>query len=210
VKTAQISKIVTRRNLNLSDFLAILVLNAVANENIPVEYTNPDNPKLEEYVRNPKVALVGIGGKYEPDLLNFDNQQNNQLPTPFPTVLRHFDDENDPAMMADELIVQIIDYLSKYGLKSAITTYGLAIDSTTQDKLEKLVRLDLNTSDKDRLVNALVQGMIAAQFLVCREIHQKKSSDRVPKHLLALFIETFWAAAFEDRIDGWIADKQMV
>lgn len=139
-----IKKVVTHLNpRHVDDFIAVAYLKA----NFPqaeIEFVNPQNVP-NEYLENPEICMVDVGGEFNPDRHNFDHHQDSNLPCSLLMVLGYFDGID----YSEHPVVQLINLVDKVGVINAgkQTGYRFAKDIDTYRR--PILLVDLNKYSKE-------------------------------------------------------------
>lgn len=129
---------------NFDDFLAIAFLKNKFPE-AQIEYVHPQRVP-EDYLTNPQIILVDVGGRYDPENNNYDHHQNLSLPSSFVLVIDLVDEvkkyKNHP-------VVEIIDHIDKHGVKSAAERYNFELSNEIDEMRKAILMLDIEKHYKD-------------------------------------------------------------
>ncbi len=80
-----------------------------------------------EYLENPEIVLVDVGGSYDPDKNNYDHHQNSEIESSFLLVLKHFFPEYyEKAKGIPE--IQFLDHKDRFGFPEASKKFGVPHD----------------------------------------------------------------------------------
>jgi len=147
-KATKIEKIVSHKEpRHLDDFLAIALLKNGAPD-ARIEYLRPQSVP-EEYLSDPKVALVDVGGEFNPVNFNYDHHQNVYA-YPSSVILVLADVYKKSRINSKALA--ITDYVDRYGYPKAASKFDLKPSDEVQEKLKTLLMADLNDHETSRIV----------------------------------------------------------
>jgi len=143
-----VKKIVSHKNpRHMDDFLAIALLKAKAPDAV-VEYVHPQSVP-EEYKKDPTVALVDVGGKFDPVHFNYDHHQNvNAYPSSVVLVLV----DAYKLTRISSPVISTIDYIDRFGYPAAKNKFGLKPNEEVQEKLKTVLMADLNDTETCKIV----------------------------------------------------------
>ena len=120
------------------DFFAI----ALMKKHFPkavLEFLSPQKvPPM--YLEDPKVALIDIGRRYEVEKLNFDHHQDRSLNSSLVLVMDFLGYKKEK----ESKIVQIIDYVDRFGLDDARRRFKFDTPQDVQQKLKIVLKVDLD------------------------------------------------------------------
>lgn len=139
-----IKKIVSHLNpRHVDDFLAIAYLKAKFPQ-AEIEFVHPQNVSTE-YLENPEICVVDVGGEFNPDRHNFDHHQDSNLPCSLLMVLGYFDGID----YSEHPVIQLIDIVDRMGVVNAgkQTGYRFAKDIDTYRR--PILLVDLNKYSKE-------------------------------------------------------------
>jgi hypothetical protein len=94
-----------------------------------------------EYLADPEICLVDVGGKFDPSCKNYDHHQNLNLRASFVLVLIH--EFSNPALVkkiTEKEVVKFIDLTDRYGVKKASELTGVPLN-TDEDRMRKEILL---------------------------------------------------------------------
>jgi hypothetical protein len=127
-------KIVTHREpRHFDDFIAVSILK-MSYPDAVVETVHPQSVP-QEYYQDRGVCLVDVGGRYEPELFNFDHHQDLGLNCSLILVLK---DVYGLSVMSK--VLRFIDIADRYGVRKASEEVGVALDSE-EDRMRKEILL---------------------------------------------------------------------
>ncbi|MEM1672549.1 MAG: MYG1 family protein [Archaeoglobaceae archaeon] len=140
---------------HLDDFLAVAYLKALYPE-AEIEYVHPQKVP-EEYLKDPQVVVVDAGGKYEPELNNFDHHQSKELPCSLVLVLKKIGfSQNAPFLKA----LSVID---TQGFQKAVSA-GLVKPSKEIDEKRKIILMTPITQETAKLVYEVIETALKGNF----------------------------------------------
>lgn len=99
-----------------------------------VEYVHPQGVP-QEYLSDPNVFLIDVGGSYEPSLNNYDHHHNKEVPCSLSLIVKHFF-PNVPYSSA----LEAIDTIDRFGFQEAVRKGLVQIDKEV-DRLRKIILL---------------------------------------------------------------------
>jgi uncharacterized UPF0160 family protein len=170
-----VKKIVSHLNpRHMDDFLGIAFLK-VKYPKAEIEYVHPQRVPAE-YISDPEICLVDVGGKFDPEYKNYDHHQRLSLKSSFFLVLIYEFEKSFVKKLAEKEAVRFIDLTDRYGVKKASELLNVPLNSD-EDRMRKEILL------VDLLKWAEVVGKIAMETLLVYD----KYSD--------------WIRAFHQRLD---------
>jgi hypothetical protein len=129
-----IKKIVTHREpRHADDFIAVSLLK-MSYPNAIIETVHPQLVP-SEYFLDKEVCLVDVGGRYEPELFNFDHHQDLNISCSLILVLKHM-----YGLSLISRVLRFIDIADRYGVKKASEDVGVPLDSE-EDRMRKEILL---------------------------------------------------------------------
>ena len=143
-----ITKIVSHKNpRHLDDFLAIALVKNKA-PNAILELVTPQQIP-QEYLTNEKVALIDVGGEFNPIYFNYDHHQNiYSYPSSVVLVLKDiYKVEN-----FDYEFLATLDYIDRFGYPEAKKKFGLKPSDEMQEKLKIILMADLNDIETCKII----------------------------------------------------------
>jgi len=151
-----IKKIVSHKApRHLDDFLAIAYLKALY-PNAEIEFVHPQGVS-EEYLKDPQVVVVDVGGKYEPELNNFDHHQDKELPCSLVLLLKKIGlYQNTPFLKA----LSVID---TQGFPQAVSM-GLVKPSKEIDEKRKVILMTPITEETAKVTYEVVISALKENF----------------------------------------------
>jgi hypothetical protein len=123
----------------MDDFLGIAFLKTKYPK-AEIEFIHPQKVSYE-YLADPTICLVDVGGKFDPSYKNYDHHQNINLRASFVLVLIH--EFNNPALvkkLAEKEAVKFIDLTDRFGVKKAFELTGVPLN-TDEDRMRKEILL---------------------------------------------------------------------
>jgi len=127
-------KIVTHKEpRHWDDFIAVSLLK-MSYPDVIVETVHPQEVP-QEYYQDKEVCLVDVGGRYEPELWNFDHHQDINLNCSLILVLRHI-----YGLSVMSKVLMFIDIADRYGVKRASEEVGVVLDRE-EDRMRKEILL---------------------------------------------------------------------
>jgi len=129
-----VKRIVTHREpRHFDDFIAVSLLKMSYTDAV-VETVHPQQVP-EVYYQDKEVCLVDVGGRYEPELLNFDHHQDLGLNCSLILVLKHM-----YGLSVMSKVLRFIDVADRYGVKKACEEVGVQL-SSEEDRMRKEILL---------------------------------------------------------------------
>ncbi len=139
-----IKKIVSHLNpRHVDDFFAIAYLKAKFSQ-AEIEFVNPQNVPVE-YLENPEICVVDVGGEFNPEKHNFDHHQDNNLPCSLLMVLGYFDGID----YSEHPVVQLIDLVDRIGVVNAGKQTGYRFSKDIDTYRKPILLTDLNKYAKE-------------------------------------------------------------
>jgi hypothetical protein len=124
---------------HFDDFLAISILKSKYFD-AEVQFIHPQSVQME-YIYDPAVCLVDVGGKYEPMFKNYDHHQRLSLKSSFLLVLiNEFENKSLIKKIAEKEAVKFIDLSDRFGVKKASELTGVALN-LEEDRMRKEILL---------------------------------------------------------------------
>lgn len=140
---------------HLDDFLAIAYLKALYPE-AEIEFVYPQGVS-EEYLKDPQVVVIDVGGKYEPELNNFDHHQDKELPCSLVLFLKKIGlYQNTPFLKA----LSIID---TQGFMQAVSI-GIVKPSKEIDEKRKVILMTPITEETAKVIYEVVNSALKENF----------------------------------------------
>jgi hypothetical protein len=127
---------------HFDDFIGIALLK----RNFPeaeVEFVHPQQVP-SEYYENKEVCLVDVGGRYEPELFNFDHHQDLQLECSLVLILKDFYGFHEISR-----VIRFIDLSDRFGIKRASEELGVRLDPQEDLMRKEILLIDLNKYGKE-------------------------------------------------------------
>ncbi|MEM1913719.1 MAG: MYG1 family protein [Thermofilaceae archaeon] len=151
-----IKKIVSHKApRHLDDFLTVAYLKALYPE-AEIEFVHPQEVP-EEYLKDPQVVVIDVGGKYEPELNNFDHHQNKDLPCSLVLFLKKIGiHQNTPFLNA----LSIID---TQGFMQAVSM-GMVKPSKEIDEKRKVILMTPITEETAKVIYEVVNSALKENF----------------------------------------------
>ena len=141
VKIKKIVSHVSPRHMD--DFLAISFLKSKF-PNADVEFIHPQRVPVE-YIDNPELCLVDVGGKYDPMFKNYDHHQSLSLKSSFLLVLiNEFENRSLVKKVIQKEAVRFIDLTDRYGVKKASEIVGVPLDAEEDRMRKEILLIDLS------------------------------------------------------------------
>ena len=130
----KVEKIVTHRDpRHWDDFIAVSLLK-MSYPDAVVEMVHPQQVP-QEYYQDERICLVDVGGRYEPEKLNFDHHQDLNLECSLLLVLKHI-----YGLSVVSGVLRFIDIGDRYGVKRASEELGVKLDPV-EDRMRKEILL---------------------------------------------------------------------
>jgi len=140
LKSFEVERIISHKPpRHLDDALAIAFLKSKYPQ-AKVEFVAPQQD-LETEKNNPKVVLVDVGGDYNENLNNLDHHHNKDIPSSIIlTLKKHKELFHHP-------VLEIIDYIDRYGFKKASDDLGLKPNKEIDEKRKMVLMADYTNTD---------------------------------------------------------------
>ena len=131
-------KIVTHKEpRHWDDFIAVALLKRSYPDAL-VEFVHPQQVP-QEYYEDREVCLVDVGGRYEPEWMNFDHHQDVSLNCSLVLVLRHV-----YGLSVMSRVLRFIDVADRFGVKRASEEVGVRLDPQEDAMRREILLIDLN------------------------------------------------------------------
>jgi len=141
VKIKKIVSHVSPRHMD--DFLAISFLKSKF-PNADVEFIHPQRVPVE-YIDDPEICLVDVGGKFDPFLKNYDHHQRLSLKSSFLLVLiNEFENRSLVKKVIQKEAVRFIDLTDRYGVKRASEMTGVPLNMDEDRMRKEILLIDLS------------------------------------------------------------------
>jgi hypothetical protein len=133
-----VKKIVTHKEpRHWDDFIAVALLKMSYRDAV-VEFVHPQQVPVE-YYEDRGVCLVDVGGRYEPELMNFDHHQDIELNCSLILVLRDV-----YGLSVVSRVLRFIDLADRFGVKRASEEVGVRLDPQEDAMRKEILLIDLN------------------------------------------------------------------
>ena len=139
---------------HLDDFLGIALMK-FKNPKAKIEFVHPQNVPAE-YLTDPEIALIDVGGDYNPQLKNYDHHHDINLPSSvYLVLLGEFADfkpivrlksatENfDLEKILNSQTLLFIDLTDRYGAKKASELTQIMLDKKEDGMRKEILLIDL-------------------------------------------------------------------
>jgi hypothetical protein len=138
-----VRKVVTHREpRHWDDFIAVALLK-MSYPDAVVEFVHPQGVP-QEYYNDKGVCLVDVGGRYEPELMNFDHHQDVNLNCSLMLVLKYV-----YGLSVLSKVLQFIDLADRFGVKKASEELGVRLDPQEDAMRREILLIDLNRYGKE-------------------------------------------------------------
>jgi hypothetical protein len=138
-----IKKIVSHKEpRHMDDFIAISILK-MSNPEAIIETVHPQGVPAE-YYDDKSVCLVDVGGKFQPDLMNFDHHQDINLNCSLILILKHIYGLSEMSK-----VLKFIDIADRFGVKRASEELGVRLDPQEDLMRREILLIDLNRYGKE-------------------------------------------------------------
>jgi hypothetical protein len=133
-----VKKIVTHKEpRHWDDFIAVSLLKRSYPEAV-VEVVHPQGVPME-YYQDGEVCLVDVGGRYEPEWMNFDHHQDLSLNCSLILVLKHV-----YGLSVMSKVLRFFDVADRFGVKRASEELGVRLDPQEDAMRREILLIDLN------------------------------------------------------------------
>jgi len=124
---------------HMDDFLALCILKSKY-PNAKIEFEHPQNfPK--EYLTDPSIILVDIGGILDVKLKKYDHHQNLDLPCSLILVIEY---ELKDKLLIRQPAIQFIDVMDRFGIKQALCEFRINKDDKIELMRDQILMLNIN------------------------------------------------------------------
>jgi len=139
-----VKKIVSHLNpRHFDDFLGIAFLKTKYPQ-AELEFVHPQRVPVE-YIDDPEICLVDVGGKFDPFLKNYDHHQRLSLKSSFLLVLiNEFENRSLVKKVIQKEAVRFIDLTDRYGVKKASEIVGVPLDAEEDRMRKEILLIDLS------------------------------------------------------------------
>ena len=139
-----VKKIVSHLNpRHFDDFLGIAFLKTKYPQ-AELEFVHPQKVSYD-YIINPEICLVDVGGKFDPFLKNYDHHQRLSLKSSFLLVLiNEFENRSLVKKVIQKEAVRFIDLTDRYGVKKASEIVGVPLDAEEDRMRKEILLIDLS------------------------------------------------------------------
>ena len=128
---------------HMDDFIAISFLKSKF-PNADVEFIHPQKVSYD-YIIDPEICLVDVGGNFLPEFKNYDHHQNLHLKASFILVLIHeFQDKSLIKKIIEKESVRFIDLTDRYGVKRASEMTGVPLNMDEDRMRKEILLIDLS------------------------------------------------------------------
>jgi hypothetical protein len=128
---------------HMDDFLAISFLKTKYPQ-AELEFVHPQRVPYE-YIIDPEICLVDVGGKFDPEFKNYDHHQNLNLRASFILVLIYeFTNKALVKKITETQVVRFIDLTDRYGVKKASELTGVPLNSEEDRMRKEILLIDLS------------------------------------------------------------------
>lgn len=137
---------------HLDDFVAICILKSKYPE-AEVEFVHPQKVP-EEYLQDRNIAVVDVGGRYEPENGNYDHHQDRNIECSLVLVAKeHIENYTDAEF------IRAIDITDRFGFQEAVKQ-GLVVPDREVDEKRKTVLLtEIDKSVADTVSSVFISAM---------------------------------------------------
>jgi len=133
-----VRKVVTHKEpRHWDDFIAVSILK-MSYPDAVVEVVHPQEV-LQEYYQDKGVCLVDVGGRYEPELFNFDHHQDLSLNCSLILVLKHV-----YGLSVMSKVLRFIDIGDRFGVKRASEEVGVILDREEDRMRREILLIDIS------------------------------------------------------------------
>jgi len=166
-------KIVSHRPPRHTDDAVALALLTQKYPDAELEFLSPQDPKLEEYRKDPSVILVDVGMAYSPEFRNYDHHHDSDVSSSLMLVLKHeFPEylkaiETDPLMMKS---LEFIDLKDRFGPFKAKEITG--IDPAGAYFLEEALKELSSTEEGLRALGQALKRRFDAEADILRKLEK--------------------------------------
>jgi hypothetical protein len=138
-----VKKVVTHKEpRHWDDFIAVALLKRSYSDAV-VEFVHPQGVPME-YYQDREVCLVDVGGRYEPEWMNFDHHQDLNLNCSLVLVLK---DVYGLTVMSR--VLRFIDLADRYGVKRVSEELGVRLDPQEDAMRREILLIDLSQYGKE-------------------------------------------------------------
>lgn len=140
---------------HLDDFLAVAYLKALYPE-AEIEFVHPQEVP-EEYLKDPQVVVIDVGGKYEPELNNFDHHQDKNLPCSLVLFLKKIEIRQDAPFL------KALSIIDTQGFTQAVSM-GIVKPSKEIDEKRKVILMTSITEETAKVIYEVVNSALKENF----------------------------------------------